>query len=312
MRPDGLRPRPRRQLPLVPVRRAPRATPAPARPPGDLGDEPDRRRRQDHPGRGCRGDRHRRPRRPLDRPLPGRRADPPDDPAGRPAPGDRAHSRDGRARRTPPRGRARLPDRGGLDLLPDCELARLRAPGPARSRPAARRRARGRRRVCQGRCSRLRAVEGSQGRRACLGDGDRIRAPGLAPRVLGDGDAVSRRVVRRPHRRRGPRLPAPRGRDRPVRGGDREALRADVAPLRPPPDGRTKDGQVGGQHHPRHGAPRGGRLAPRGALRAAGGALPDRAQLQRRVGGGRSRRGRSPGRPGCGARGVSRRRTRRP
>ena len=50
--------------------------------------------------------------------------------------------------------------------------------------------------------------------------------PGLAHRVLRHGDAVPRRVLRHPRRRRGSDLPAPRVRDRPVRGGDRQALRA--------------------------------------------------------------------------------------
>ena len=51
-------------------------------------------------------------------------------------------------------------------------------------------------------------------------------------------------VVRHPHGRRRPDLPAPRGRDRPERGRDGPALRADVAPLRPPPAGWREDGQV--------------------------------------------------------------------
>ena len=55
-------------------------------------------------------------------------------------------------------------------------------------------------------------------------------------------------IVRHPHRRGRPDLPAPRGRDRPERGGDRPAVRQHVAALRPPPDGRREDGQVDGQH----------------------------------------------------------------
>ncbi len=50
--------------------------------------------------------------------------------------------------------------------------------------------------------------------------------PGLAHRVLGDEHGPPRAVVRHPHRRRRPDLPAPRGRDRPERGGDRPAVRA--------------------------------------------------------------------------------------
>ena len=45
--------------------------------------------------------------------------------------------------------------------------------------------------------------------------------PGLAHRVLRDEHGPPRSVVRHPHRRRRPRLPAPRGRDRPVRGRHR-------------------------------------------------------------------------------------------
>ena len=54
-------------------------------------------------------------------------------------------------------------------------------------------------------------------------DRDRRGPTGLAHRVLGDEHEVPRRVVRHPHRRRRPDLPAPRERDRPVGGGDRQA-----------------------------------------------------------------------------------------
>ena len=55
--------------------------------------------------------------------------------------------------------------------------------------------------------------------------------PGLAYRVLGDEHEVPRRAVRHPHRRDRPEVPAPRGRDRAGRGGDR-------APGRQPVDAR--------------------------------------------------------------------------
>ena len=55
LRPDGLWPGAHRQLPLVPVRRPARATPALARPHGPLGHEHHRHRRQDHPRRRRRG-----------------------------------------------------------------------------------------------------------------------------------------------------------------------------------------------------------------------------------------------------------------
>ena len=54
LRPDGLRPDPHRQLPVVPVRRRPRPLPALPRAAGDLGHEHHRHRRQDHPRRGRR------------------------------------------------------------------------------------------------------------------------------------------------------------------------------------------------------------------------------------------------------------------
>ena len=146
--------------------------------------------------------------------------------------------------------RPRLPDRRRLDLLPDRVVAGLRPPGPARPRAAAGRRAGRGRRVRQGRRPRLRAVEGPEAGRAVLGHRDRAGPAGLAHRVLGDEHGPPRAVVRHPHRRHRPDLPASRGRDRPERGGDRPAVRPDLAPLRPPPDGRLEDGQVDRQHRP--------------------------------------------------------------
>ena len=56
--------------------------------------------------------------------------------------------------------------------------------------------------------------------------------PGLAHRVLGDGAPLSRRAVRHPRRRLRPDLPAPRERDRPVRGRvRRRQLRAPLDAL---------------------------------------------------------------------------------
>jgi cysteinyl-tRNA synthetase len=60
------------------------------------------------------------------------------------------------------------------------------------------------------------------------------RASRLAPRVLGDGHGSARRDPGPPLRRNRPRLPAPRGRDRPERGGNGEAVRAHVEPRRLP------------------------------------------------------------------------------
>ena len=58
--------------------------------------------------------------------------------------------------------------------------------------------------------------------------------PGWAPRVLRHGAFRGGRHGRPASRRGGPDLPAPRGRNRAVRGGDRQALRAPVAPCEAP------------------------------------------------------------------------------
>ncbi len=52
----------------------------------------------------------------------------------------------------------------------------------------------------------------------------------LAPRVLGHGDRPSGRNARHPLRRHRPGVPAPRGRDRPVGGGDGKDLLALLVP----------------------------------------------------------------------------------
>ena len=120
LRPDGLRPGPHRQLPVVPVRRPPRPLPALPRAQGHLGDEHHRHRRQDHPRRG-RGEAMTIGE--LDRTA-GSSASWPTrgaahDAARRPAARDRAHRRDGRPHRDAAREGPRLPDRRRLDLLPD-------------------------------------------------------------------------------------------------------------------------------------------------------------------------------------------------
>ena len=68
---------------------------------------------------------------------------------------------------------------------------------------------------------------------------------------------------------------------------------ADLAPLRPPPDGRREDGQVDRQHRAGRRADRRRDLAARPALRADLGPLPRVAQLLRRVAGRRGRRRRA-------------------
>ena len=90
----------------------------------------------------------------------------------------------------------------------------------------------------QGGAPRLRPLEGDQGGRGhelgfALGPG----SPRLAHRVLGDGRAGARRLLRRPRRRLRPGLPPPRERDRPVRVGG--------PPLRPRLDAQ-RDGRRGG------------------------------------------------------------------
>ena len=228
---------------------------------GDLGDEHHRHRRQDHPRRGRGRRRHRDAGRPLSRarssPTPrALRMTPPDVLPRATEHIDEIVALDPDA----PRARPRLPDRRRLDLLPDRVVAGVRPAGAARPGAAPGRRAGRGRRVRQGRRPRLRPVEGPEARRAVVGDGDRAGPAGLAHRVLGDEHGPPRPVVRHPHRRGRPDLPAPRGRDRPERGGDRAAVRRDVAALRPPPDGRREDGQVDRQHRPGRRAARGRRV----------------------------------------------------
>ena len=124
-------------------------------------------------------------------------------------------------------------------------FAGLRAPVGQHARRAARRSSR-RGRAGQARPGRLRVVEG--GRRGPAPEvADRAlgrRLPGLASRVLGDGDALPRPALRHPHRRHRQRLPPPRGRDRPVRADRRRPAGAPLGPRRVPADGRQEDGQV--------------------------------------------------------------------
>ena len=71
------------------------------------------------------------------------------------------------------------------------------------------------------------------------------RLPGLAHRVLGHVPGHPGRAHRPPHRRRGQRLPPPRGRDRPVRGGGRPPGGDHLGARQAPADRRAQDGQVG-------------------------------------------------------------------
>ena len=141
-------------------------------------------------------------------------------PAGSLSEGHRVHPRDDRA--DPGAGEAGPDLRGRRQrLLRRPEARRLPQALAQHPRPAA-----GglphRPRSQQAPPGRLPALEG--GRRAPPADLGLALGPGLprlAPGVLGDVAAVLPRRLRHPHRRRRPRLPAPRGRDRPVGAGGR-------------------------------------------------------------------------------------------
>ncbi len=190
---------------------------------------------------------------------------------------------DRRAHRDAARPRPRLPHRRRVDLLPDRVLARLWPAGAAGSGRSSSGGAGRGRRVRQGRRPGLRALEGPEGRRTRLRDGDRTRPSGLAHRMLSHEHDPPRAVVRHPHRRHRPHLPAPRGRDRPERGGDRPDLRRHLAPLRAPADERLEDGQVDGQHRPGRRGPRDRRLGTSAATGAHLGPLPGRTQPLARI-----------------------------
>ena len=267
-------------------------------------------RRQDHPARQPGGGPRPRGVGALHRGLPrghgrARRAA-----AGRRAEGHRARPRDDRADRAPGGPRLRL--RGGRRrVLRGAAVPRLRqAVGQEPRRAAGRRARRGRR--AQAGSARLRAVEGRQAGRALVGEPVGPRPPGLAHRVLGHVEPLSGRDLRHPRRRRGPHLPAPRVRDRPVGGRHRQAVRALLAAQRHGEHAAGEDVEVAGQHahDPRPGhPPRPGRAAP----------VPARHALSQSAGvGGGARGGQracpgaplAPGRRRRQARGLGRRRRR--
>ena len=140
-----------------------------------------------------------------------------------------------------------------------------------------------------------------EGRAAPLAEPLGRGLPGLAPRVLGDGPAPPRSAVRHPHRRRGQRLPASRGRDRPVRTRRGRAAGAPLGPRRAPADERPQDVEVGGQLPAHHGARRRGHRSARLPVPVPHGALREEAQPL----------GPFAGRGGCGP-GLAPRRARRP
>ena len=119
-------------------------------------------------------------------------------------------------------------------------------PGNTPDRPAGRS-PRGHR-AGQARPGRLRVVEGSRTRAAPeVADGSLGRGlPGLASRMLGDGDALPGPPVRHPHRWHRQRLPPSRGRDRAVDPDRRRRPGPTLGPRRVPADGRQEDAKSAG------------------------------------------------------------------
>ena len=101
------------------------------------------------------------------------------------------------------------------------------------------------------------------------------RVPRLAHRVLGDVDEVPRRALRHPHGRHRPSVPAPRGRDRAVRGRRRASGRVDLGARRPPASVRAEDREVDRQRDLRA-RPDRARVRPAGVPLAV---LPDAVPL---------------------------------
>ena len=198
--------------------------------------------------------------------------------------GDRARRRDGRPRRAARGRRPCLRLRGGQPLLLGRVVPRLRPAVGQHARRAARRASRGDR-AGQAGLGRLRALEGrrrgppAQMADAALGRG----LPGLASRMLGDGHALPRGPLRHPHRRHRQRLPASRGRDRPVGAVRRRRPGEPLGPRRVPADVGQEDGEVGRQLPARHRAAR-SRHRPAGLpLPRADLPLRPQARLLRRV-----------------------------
>ena len=115
-----------------------------------------------------------------------------------------------------------------------------------------------------------------------LGDRDRPGPARLAHRVLGHERQVSREDVRHPLRRRRQHLPAPRERDRPIRGGQRRQVRRLLAPLPPPRRRRREDVEIEGQFLYPGGHPGQGLRAVRRPLSPPLDPLPEDAQLHLR------------------------------
>ena len=143
--------------------------------------------------------------------LPGRAAPAAGDDARCPAARHGPHPGHGPAHRHAPGTRSCVSDRRRLDLLPHRVLAGVRHAGASRPDPAASGGAGRGGRVQQGRCARLRALEGRPAGRAQLVDRDRRGSPRLAHRMLGHEHALPGYQLRYPHRWRRPRVPPSRG-----------------------------------------------------------------------------------------------------
>ncbi len=108
----------------------------------------------------------------------------------------------------------------------------------------------------QGAPGRFRPLEGGQAGRALLAQPLGAWSSRLAHRVLRHGGQVPGRNPGHPRRRRRPRLPPSRERDRPERGLHRlRALRSLLAAQWLAVPRRREDEQVPGKHHPHHRGP---------------------------------------------------------
>ncbi len=148
--------------------------------------------------------------------------------------------------------RSCLPGRRWRRELRGPQLSALRQAVRTLARRTARRRAGCGRRE-QARPARLRALEEGQARRAAVAVALGRGPPGMAHRVLGDGERTAGADLRHPWRRTRPDLPAPRERDRAERRGIRAAVREPVDPHRRAAHGRRQDVEVARQrrHDPR-------------------------------------------------------------
>ncbi len=178
--------------------------------------------------------------------VPRRHRRAPDRPAHADAPRHRPHGRHDSARpgARGPRSGLRA---GRQRLLPGRRPPAVRLPVAHRPRGDATRNQRGRGRV-RPRCDqRLRSLEGRESRRAVVGQPMGPGTARMAHRVFGDGADPARRAARPPHRGRGPRVPAPRERDRAERGRHRPPVGLALGARRVPHGRGAEDVQESGQ-----------------------------------------------------------------